>query len=125
MVSTDLHGSRLIGTIITEKWVILASSKQIYFYKFWYFSCRGSKSFGRYGHMDEHSYRYHFKKEFDWIEFNRQYVAENCSDEVIIGFDPSYITKRGSLLTELVISILAAVVNTKEGLRLVTSQLLM
>ena len=65
------------------------------------------------------------RKIFDWIEFNRQYVAENCSDEVIIGFDPSYITKSGSLLTELVISILAAVVNTKEGLRLVTSQLLM
>ena len=38
---------------------------------------------------------------------------------------PVILPRVGSLLTELVISILAAVVNTKEGLRLVTSQLLM
>lgn len=49
----------------------------------------------RYGEKDEHSYRYHFSKTFNWITFNRHYVAEQCSDERIIGFDPSYISKSG------------------------------
>jgi hypothetical protein len=35
---------------------------------------------GRYGKMDEHSYRNHFKKYFDWIEFNRRFVTEHCRD---------------------------------------------
>lgn len=50
---------------------------------------------GRYGDMDEHSYRYHFGKDFNWIKFNRLYVSDQCSDEKIIGFDPSYISKSG------------------------------
>ena len=82
-------------------------------------------SFGRYGHMDEHSYRYHFKKNFDWIEFNRQYVAENCSDEVIIGFDPSYITKSGKFTHGIGYFYSGCSGKYERGLRLVTSQLLM
>ncbi|HMT55166.1 MAG TPA: transposase [Saprospiraceae bacterium] len=100
MVSTAFTlGSRLIGTIIRKMGNIgTVQNKFISQILILFLSMRGRHnflSFGRYGHMDEHSYRYHFKKNFDWIEFNRQYVAENCSDEVIIGFDPSYITKSG------------------------------
>ncbi|MGB4960781.1 MAG: transposase [Saprospiraceae bacterium] len=50
---------------------------------------------GRFGEMDEHSYRYQFGKDFNWIEFNSLYVSDLCSDEKIIGFDPSYIRKSG------------------------------
>lgn len=50
---------------------------------------------GRYGDMDEHSYRYQFGKIFDWIGFNRRYVAAHCSDQIVLGFDASYISKSG------------------------------
>lgn len=43
--------------------------------------------------MREKSYRLHFEKKFDWLEFNSLLVEESCSDEIIIGFDSSYISK--------------------------------
>lgn len=49
----------------------------------------------RYGTMSERSYRDHFAKDFDWLDFNTKLIKEQCSDELIIGFDPSYITKSG------------------------------
>lgn len=50
---------------------------------------------GRYGKLSEQSYRMNFEKEFDFLAFNQQLVANTCSDELIIGFDPSYIPKSG------------------------------
>jgi hypothetical protein len=50
---------------------------------------------GRQGGMNEKNYRYHFENSFDWLSFNTIYVGLNCSEELIIGFDPSYITKSG------------------------------
>jgi hypothetical protein len=51
--------------------------------------------FGRQGERYEKTYRYHFEKEFDWAGFNRQLIKDYCSEELIIGFDPSYISKSG------------------------------
>ena len=50
---------------------------------------------GRQGGMNEKNYRYHFENSFDWLSFNTIYVQQNCSEELIIGFDASYITKSG------------------------------
>lgn len=61
-------------------------------------SLRGRMNFsqlGRQGEMCEKSYRLYFEKEFDWLEFNSLLVEQVCSDEKIIGFDPSYIPKSG------------------------------
>lgn len=63
-----------------------------------FISMRGRINFlqlGRYGTMDEHSYRYQFAKVFDWIGFNRHFVTQQCSEERILGFDASYISKSG------------------------------
>ncbi|MEM8780834.1 MAG: transposase [Cyanobacteria bacterium P01_G01_bin.49] len=51
--------------------------------------------FGRQGERYEKTYRYHFEKDFDWADFNGQLIKEYCSQELIIGFDPSYISKSG------------------------------
>jgi hypothetical protein len=61
-------------------------------------SIRGKINFlqlERYGTMSERSYRDHFAKDFDWLDFNTKLVKDQCSDELIIGFDPSYISKSG------------------------------
>lgn len=49
----------------------------------------------REGDRSEKSFRYQFEKDFDWLSFNGQLVNEHCSNEKIIGFDPSYIRKSG------------------------------
>jgi len=49
----------------------------------------------RQGKMNEKSYRNQFEKAFDWLLFNRHLVSEVCSNELIIGFDPSFIKKSG------------------------------
>jgi hypothetical protein len=48
----------------------------------------------RYGHFCEQSYRNNFKNDFDFFEFNKTLVA-SISTNLIIGFDPSYLSKAG------------------------------
>lgn len=48
----------------------------------------------RYGCLNELSYRNNFKKDFDFFEFNSSLVA-TIDSNVIIGFDPSYLSKSG------------------------------
>lgn len=48
----------------------------------------------RYGHLCEESYRNNFKKDFNFFEFNKTLVA-SISTDLIIGFDPSYLSKSG------------------------------
>ena len=50
---------------------------------------------GRQGERYEKTYRYHYEKDFDWSNFNGQLIKDSCSKELIIGFDPSYISKSG------------------------------
>lgn len=49
----------------------------------------------RYGSMSERSYRHNFTKSFDWLTFNKELVDSESSNELIIGFDPSFISKSG------------------------------
>jgi hypothetical protein len=63
-----------------------------------YLSHRGRINFlqmKRQGGMNEKSYRNQYDKPFDWLTFNAQYVEANCGDEIVIGFDPSFISKSG------------------------------
>jgi hypothetical protein len=61
-------------------------------------SLRGKVNFlqmGRYGLLGEQSYRLNFEKPFDFLAFNSQLIKMTCSEEKIIVFDPSYISKSG------------------------------
>ena len=63
-----------------------------------YLSHRGRINFlqmKRQGGMNEKSYRNQYNKPFDWLSFNSEYVGVNCGKEIVIGFDPSYISKSG------------------------------
>lgn len=63
-----------------------------------YLSQRGRMNFlqmSRQGEKNEKSYRYQFEQGFDWLKFNKELINRNCSDELIIGFDPSYVSKSG------------------------------
>ena len=48
----------------------------------------------RFGEYSECTYRSHFEEKLDFFEFNRHLVKQ-ISDEIIIGFDPSYLSKSG------------------------------
>lgn len=63
-----------------------------------FLSFRGRINFeqmGRQGDLSEKSYRLHFEKAFDWVTFNKELISSTCSNELCIGFDPSYISKSG------------------------------
>lgn len=101
MISQDAFtsGRGLIGTILS-KMNNIGKVQQAFLLHIliMFLSMRGRINFlqlGRYGNKDEHSYRYQFAKIFDWIGFNRRFVVAHCTDERILGFDASYITKSG------------------------------
>jgi hypothetical protein len=49
----------------------------------------------RFGKHCEQSYRNQFENRFDFMELNRLLIADNCSKNLTIAFDPSYINKSG------------------------------
>lgn len=51
--------------------------------------------FERFGKFDEQTYRNHFEKEFEFMEFNKILIKKHCSEELAIAFDPSFISKSG------------------------------
>jgi hypothetical protein len=48
----------------------------------------------RFGEYSESTYRTHFEEKFDFFKFNKSLVKQ-ITDDVIIGFDPSYLSKSG------------------------------
>jgi len=50
---------------------------------------------GRYSSSQEVRFRNMFKKVFDFTTFNSYFISKHCSDELLIGFDPSFISKSG------------------------------
>lgn len=98
-------GSSLLSTILLKMSHIgRVQTKFIEHILILILSIRGRANFlqfARYGHMNEKSYRNSFEKEFDWAEFNSELIATNCSDELIIGFDPSFIPKSGKRTPEI------------------------
>jgi len=51
--------------------------------------------FERFGKFDEQTYGNNFEKEFPFLEFNKNIIKENCSANLAIAFDPSFISKSG------------------------------
>lgn len=49
----------------------------------------------RYSDYNEATFHNNYQKAFDFMEFNRLLVEQFCSDEQIIAFDPSHISKSG------------------------------
>ena len=49
----------------------------------------------RYGIFNEATYRYHFAKAFNFMTFNQHLIADHCSADRVIAFDPSYLPKSG------------------------------
>ena len=49
----------------------------------------------RYSDSCEVRYRNMFAKKFAFAKFNHLFIKEHCSDDLIIGFDPSYLPKSG------------------------------
>lgn len=101
MITQDAFtkGKNLISTILrkTDR-LNVKRQKFILHILMLFLSHRGRINFlqmGRQGGMNEKNYRYHFENSFDWLSFNTIYVQQNCSEELIIGFDASYITKSG------------------------------
>ena len=101
MISQDAftRGTSLITTILQKMPNLKASRiKVVAEILMLFISFRGRVNFsqlGRQGDMCEKSYRIHFEKQFDWLEFNKLVISEICSSSLIIGFDPSYIPKSG------------------------------
>jgi hypothetical protein len=63
-----------------------------------YLGLRGKYNFinmSRYGRYDEKTYRNNMEKGFDWAAFNTQLILDNCSTELILAYDPSYLSKSG------------------------------
>lgn len=101
MITQDVftRGQTLIETML-QKLSNISKGRQsaILEILFLYLSCRGRVNFsqlGRQGDRYEKTYRYHYEKDFDWSSFNSQLIKASCSEELIIGFDPSYISKSG------------------------------
>lgn len=49
----------------------------------------------RYGCYNEKTYRNHMEQPFDWAAFNTELIGQNCSKELILAYDPSYLSKSG------------------------------
>jgi len=63
-----------------------------------YMGLRGKYNFinmARYGSFNEKTYRNQMEQPFDWAGFNTQLVQANCSLELIMAYDPSYLSKSG------------------------------
>jgi hypothetical protein len=66
---------------------------------FWLFaSIRGRTNFenmARQGGKNEGTYRNNFDKAFDFLEFNQCLIEQVCDKELIVAFDPCFISKSG------------------------------
>jgi Transposase DDE domain len=63
-----------------------------------WFSINGKYNFkrlGMIGWLSEKSLRHSFKWNFNWLEINCKIIEENCGQEMIAVFDPSFIPKSG------------------------------
>jgi hypothetical protein len=49
----------------------------------------------RYSSSPEVRFRNMFKRVFDFASFNSTFITKHCSDELLIGFDPSFLSKSG------------------------------
>ena len=92
-------GKSLIGTIL-EKMIGISKWQKVFFVEvtLLFMTIKGRVNFtqtGRYSASQEVRFRNMFKKVFDFSTFNSHFITQHCSDELLIGFDPSFISKSG------------------------------
>lgn len=59
---------------------------------------RGRHNFlnlSRYGSYCEKSYRLHYEQDFDFLRFNLMLTEDELSDQLVLAFDPSFLSKSG------------------------------
>lgn len=101
MITKDAFtiGKMVINSVLTKmNKLSKRQSKFIVEILLLFLSLRGRHNYlqmSREGHRNEKSFRYQYEKDFDWLTFNISLVKDYCSDEVILGFDPSFIRKSG------------------------------
>jgi len=91
--------SLIISLLKGDKFDLLSNPRKRFISSvlFSFLSIKGRINFlqlERYGEYCEQSYRESFKEKFDFLEFNKSLVSR-ISTEVVIGFDPSYLSKSG------------------------------
>jgi hypothetical protein len=91
--------SLIINVLKTKEFISISKSRKkfINHILILFLSIKGRVNFlqmERYGVYCEQSYRESFKEEFNFFEFNKALISE-VSPTVIIGFDPSYLSKSG------------------------------
>lgn len=91
--------SLIMSLLKNDKFNLLSNSRKKFISSvlFSFLSIKGRINFlqlERYGEYCEQSYRESFKEKFDFLEFNKSLISK-ISPEVVIGFDPSYLSKSG------------------------------
>lgn len=101
MKTTDAftQGQSLITTILGKMSNLNEWKRRFLLESFMLFlTIRGRVNFlqmGRYGRYDESTYRNGFENKFDFLDFNSKLIKGHCSDDMILGFDPTFISKSG------------------------------
>lgn len=72
----------------------------------------------REGSLHEQTYRNNIEKGFDYLAFNTSLVEEVGSGEIVIAFDPSYISKSGKKTPELGMFYSGCASRCKKGLEI-------
>lgn len=101
MKTTDAftRGKNLIRTIIQK--MVEIDKWQQRFIEHIFMLCLGMHGrfnflqMSREGMYNEQSYRNNFSRPFDFLRFNIELINSQCSQDIIIAFDPSYISKSG------------------------------
>ena len=101
MITQDAFtsGKSLIGAIL-EKMIGISKWQKVFFVEvtLLFMTIKGKVNFtqmGRYSSSQEVRFRNMFKKVFGFTTFNSYFISKHCSDELLIGFDPSFISKSG------------------------------
>jgi hypothetical protein len=101
MITQDAFtsGKSLIGTIL-DKMVGINKWQKVFFMEvtMLFLTIKGKINFtqmGRYSSSPEVRFRNMFKKAFDFVSINSLFITQQCGDELIVGFDPSYLSKSG------------------------------
>jgi hypothetical protein len=99
MITQDAFtsGKSLMGAIL-EKMVGINKWQKVFFVEviLLFMTIKGKINFtqmGRYSSSPEVRFRNMFKRVFDFVSFNSMFITKHCSDELLIGFDPSYLSK--------------------------------
>lgn len=72
----------------------------------------------REGFLHEQTYRNNFEKDFDYLSFNTALVEKETSGELIVAFDPSFISKSGNKTPELGMFYSGCASRCKKGLEI-------